>query len=113
MEDIKCGLSGMVYRTGCKERMAQIGARLQLNVNEWADRADAQPCFKAEIVRSATGAGDVSIASYLTALMNGETPEDCAKLAAAEGAASVSSYDALGGILQLDELKKRIVEYER
>ena len=92
--------------------MAQIGARLQLNVDEWAGRAGAQPCFKAETVRSATGAGDVSIAAYLTALMNGETPEDCAKMAAAEGAASVSSYDALGGILPLDELKKKITEYE-
>ena len=51
-------------------------------------------------------------AAYLTALMNGETPSDCAKLAAAEGAASVSSYDALGGILPLEELKKRIAEYE-
>ena len=102
----------MVYRTGCRERMARIGTRLQLNVDEWAGRTGAQPCFKAEIVRSATGAGDVSIAAYLTALMNGETPEDCAKIAAAEGAASVSSYDALGGILPLDELKKRIAEYE-
>ena len=109
---IKCGLYGMVYRAGCRERMAQIGARLRLNADEWAGRAGAQPCFKAETVRSATGAGDVSIAAYLTALMNGETPEDCAKIAAAEGAASVSSYDALGGILSLDELKKRIAEYE-
>ena len=70
----------------------------------------AQSCFKAETVRSATGAGDVSIAAFLTALMNGETPENCAKIAAAEGAASVSSYDALGGILPLEELKKRIAE---
>lgn len=110
---IKCGLSGMVYRAGSRERLAQIGARLRLNVDEWAGRAGAQPCFKAEIVRSTTGAGDVSIAAYLTALMNGETPEDCAKMAAAEGAASVSTYDALGGILPLDELKKRIAEYEK
>ena len=109
---IKCGLSGMVYRTGCMERIKQIGARLKLNADDWADRAGEQYCFKAEIVRCATGAGDVSIAAYLTALMNGETPANCAKLAAAEGAASVSSYDALGGILSLEELKKRIAEYE-
>ena len=92
--------------------MAQAGARLKLDVDAWADRAGIQPCFQAEIVRSTTGAGDVSIAAYLTALMNGETPEDCAKMAAAEGAASVRSYDALGGILPLDELKKKIAEYE-
>ncbi len=109
---IKCGLSGMVYRTGSGERMAQVGARLELNADAWANRSGKQPCYRAEIVRSATGAGDVSIAAYLTALMNGETPAECAKLAAAEGAASVSSYDALGGILPLNELKKRIAEYE-
>ena len=109
---IKCGLSGMVYRTGCRERIAQVGARLELHADEWTDRSGAQPCYRAEVVRSATGAGDVSIAAYLTALMNGETPEVCAKIAAAEGAASVSSYDALGGVLPLDELKKRIAEYE-
>ncbi len=109
---IKCGLSGMVYRTGCRERMAQVGVRLKLNAGAWADRAGEQACYPAETVRSATGAGDVSIATYLTALMNGETPADCARLAAAEGAASVSSYDALGGILPLDELKKRIAEYD-
>jgi len=109
---IKCGLSGMVYRTGCRERMEQVGVRLELNADKWADRSGTQSCYRAEVVRSATGAGDVSIAAYLTALMNGETPENCAKIAAAEGAASVSSYDALSGILSLNELKKRIAEYE-
>ena len=109
---VKCGLSGMVWRTGRRERLARTGGRLQLNVDEWADRAGVQPCFRAEIVRCTTGAGDVSIAAYLTALLDGAGPADCAKLAAAEGAASVSSYDALGGILSPDELKKRIAEYE-
>ena len=67
-----------------------------------------QPCFRAETVCSGTGAGDVSIAAFLTALLDGETPKDCVRLAAAEGAASVTSYDALGGILPLAELKRRI-----
>lgn len=110
---VKCGLSGMVYRTGSRERMARVGSRLELNTDVWKNRSGAQPCYRAEIVRSATGAGDVSIAAFMTALMNGETPADCAKLAAAEGAASVSSYDALGGILSLDELKQRISDYEK
>ena len=110
---VKCGLSGMAWRTGTGERLLRVGEKLKLNVDIWADRAGTQPCFKAEIVRSATGAGDVSIAAYLTALMNGETPAACAKLAAAEGAASVSSYDALGGVLPLDELRKRIAKYEK
>ena len=109
---VKCGLSGMAWRTGSRERFARVGERLKADTGAWADRAGRQACYPAEIVRSATGAGDVSIAAYLTALMNGEGPADCAKLAAAEGAASVSSYDALGGVLPLEELKKRIAAYE-
>ena len=109
---VKCGLSGMVYRTAGAERIARIGPRLELDAEAWKDRAGRQPCYRAEIVRSATGAGDVSIAAYLTAVIGGESPADCAKLAAAEGAASVSSYDALGGVLPLDELKKRIAKAE-
>ena len=109
---IKCGLSGMVWRTGSRDRLAQVGENLNLDVGSWADRAGIQPCYPAETVRSTTGAGDVSIAAYLTALMNGNPPETCAKYAAAEGAASVSSYDALGGVLPLAELEKRIAEFE-
>jgi sugar/nucleoside kinase (ribokinase family) len=109
---VKCGLSGMVWRTGSRERLAQTGERLRLDPGAWAEREGMQPCFRAETVRSATGAGDVSIAAYLTALMNGESPGNCVKLAAAEGAASVSGYDSLSGVLPLEELKQRIAEYE-
>ena len=52
------------------------------------------------------------IAAFLTALMNGESPALCAKLAAAEGAMSVGAYDPLSGLLPLDQLKQRIAEYE-
>ena len=105
---VKCGLSGMVYRTGSRERLMQVGSRLRLDRENWADKAGIQPCFQAEIVRSGTGAGDVSIAAWLTALLQGEAPDVCARLAAAEGAASVTSYDALGGILPLEECKRRV-----
>ena len=105
---VKCGLSGMAYRTGCRERVSRIGKRLVLDADAWTDQAGVQPCFLADRVCSGTGAGDVSIAAFLTALLADEAPETCVRLAAAEGAASVSSYDALGGILSLDELKRRI-----
>ena len=107
---VKCGLSGMVYCTGGKERLQGVGPRLTLAQDDWADRAGTQPCFRADTVCSGTGAGDVSIAAFLTALLTGETPENCVRLAAAEGAASVASYDALGGILPLNELKRRIAD---
>lgn len=105
---VKCGVSGMYYRTACRERLSRVGKNLSLDTETWADREGIQPCFEAEIVRSATGSGDVSIAAFLAAVLAGEKPERCAQLAAAEGAASVSTYDALSGILPLDELTRRI-----
>ena len=105
---IKCGLAGMVYRTGSRERTGRIGENLAVDPAAWADRSGIQPCFRAETVCSGTGAGDVSIAAYLTAVLEGEGPAACARLAAAEGAASVASYDALGSLLPLDELRRRI-----
>ncbi len=105
---LKCGISGMYYKTAGAERIRAIGKNLELDMGSWTDREGSQPCFEAEIVRSATGSGDVSIAAFLSAVLRGDPPARCAQLAAAEGAASVSAYDALGGILPLDELSRRI-----
>ena len=107
---VKCGVSGMYLRTSGSGRLSSVGKNLALDVGNWADREWVQPCYEAEIVRSASGSGDASIAAFLTAVLAGESPERCAALAAAEGAASVTAYDALGGILPLDELSARIDE---
>lgn len=105
---IKCGTSGMVYRTAARERMASIGSRLSLNLDEWANQIGIQPCFRAGCVRSGTGAGDTSIAAFLTGVLRGFAPADCAALAAAEGACCVTAYDALSGLLPIEELTNRI-----
>lgn len=105
---IKCGLAGMVYASSGRERMERVGRRIGLKTDEWACRKGLQRCFRAETVLSGTGAGDVSIAAFLTAVLAGEDAAMCVALAAAEGAASVTSYDALGGIRSLDELKAKI-----
>lgn len=105
---VKCGISGMVYRTGSRQRILEIGQRLHPDPDAWAGRSGVQPAYRADVVRSGTGAGDVSIAAFLTALMDGEPPESCVRLAAAEGAASVTAYDALSGLLSPGELKQRI-----
>ncbi len=105
---IKCGTSGMYYKTAGSERISTIGNNMIFNPEIWTNQEGKQPCFEAEIVRSGTGAGDLSIAAFLSCVLRGYSPQKCAELAAAEGAASVSSYDALGGLLPLDELNRRI-----
>lgn len=105
---IKCGTSGMYYRTASRNVMAGTGERLGLDLDAWSEKEGVQPCFKADIVRSGTGAGDTSIAAFLTAALDGEKIEDCVAIAAAEGACCVTSYDALGGLKSIGEIKARI-----
>lgn len=105
---IKCGTSGMYYRTAKASSMEHVGTRLELNTAQWADQSGVQPCFKADCVRSGTGAGDTSIAAFLMAVLQGKTPKECATLAAAEGACAVTSYDALGGLKPIAWLEERI-----
>ncbi len=105
---IKCGTSGMYYQTSDSERIAKVGKRLDLDVSLWTEQKGFQPCFKADRVLSATGAGDSSIAAFLKAMMDGSSPEQAVSLAAAEGACAVTTYDALSGLLPLDQLQKRI-----
>ncbi len=105
---LKCGTAGMVYKTADEETMKTVGGRLELDARVWADREGIQPCFRPDIVRSGTGAGDTSIAAFLTAVLRGFPPEKCAALAAAEGACCVTAYDALSGLRPVEELLERI-----
>lgn len=105
---IKCGLAGLVWQCARERRVAHMGGRWQPDAGAWANSRGRQACFQADIVRSGTGAGDVTIAAFLTAALDGETPAECARLAAAEGAASVTSYDALGGVMTLDQIRQRL-----
>ena len=107
---IKCGTLGLFYMTGNREAVSDIGQRLDIDRDDWADRSGIQPCFKARIVRSATGAGDTSIAAFLAALMRGKSIGECVRLAAGEGACCVTGYDALSGLKTIDELEQAISE---
>ena len=102
---IKCGTAGMYF---ISSDMKNTGPRIGLDSTLWANKEITQPCFKAETLRSATGAGDASIAAFLTAALQGKAPGECVALAAAEGACAVTSYDALGGLKSIEELQEKI-----
>lgn len=105
---IKCGTSGMYFKTADRAALDGIGQNLELDREAWASKSGIQPCFKADRVLSGTGAGDTSIAAFLVSVVNGKAPELCVALAAAEGACSVTEYDSLSGLKPLEELEKRI-----
>ena len=98
----------MLYKTAKADAIRTVGERLSLDVTRWADREGIQPCYQADQVLSATGAGDTSIAAFLTAVLRGYGPAECTALAAAEGACCVTAYDALSGLRPIEELSERI-----
>lgn len=105
---IKCGTSGMYYRTADYDTVSRIGKRLGIDAGLWADCCGVQRCFVPDAVLSGTGAGDTSIAAFLTAVLRGKAPGDCVALACAEGACCVTAYDALSGIEPIETLEARI-----
>ena len=105
---IKCGTAGMALATADRERLSRVGKQFGLNAAIWQNRCICMPYFHAPRVRSESGAGDSSIAAFLAAAAEGRDPEDCVRLAAAEGAMAVTEYEAAAGVLPLAELEKRI-----
>lgn len=105
---IKCGAPGMYFRTAGQEHLKQLESRLGLNLQEWSDKEGFERSYMPERILSGTGAGDTSIAAFLTAMLESESLESCMHLAAAAGASCVTAYDALSGLKPLDELRKKI-----
>lgn len=105
---IKCGPKGMVLKCAGVDRLEKISSRLGLRMDEWADLEIYERSYKPDRVLSGTGAGDTSIAAFLTAILKGYRPERAVQLAAATGACCLSAYDALSGLKPFAELERRI-----
>ncbi|MCD7886673.1 MAG: PfkB family carbohydrate kinase [Clostridiales bacterium] len=70
---IKCGSRGMYYRTAAAPDITPLCEKLSLAPSDWAGIFGFEKSFKPDAVRSGTGAGDTSIAAFLTAVLNGES----------------------------------------
>lgn len=105
---IKCGAPGLYYMTADEERFLGLNDIIGIDIREWANKSGFERSYKPSEVLSGTGAGDTSIAAFLTAMIDGYDFETCIRLAAAEGASCVESYDALSGLKSLDELNNKI-----
>jgi len=105
---IKCGAPGIYYRTASRQTLEKVGEKLELDVSQWADLHGFEKSYVPDRVLSGTGAGDTSIAAFLTAVLAGYSPEMSMHLAAAAGASCVAAYDALSGLKPFDELEQKI-----
>jgi len=105
---LKCGKPGMYFCSADSEKLSSVGERIELDISAWADKAIFEQSYVPERVLSGTGAGDTSIAAFLTGMLQGETPEMSLHLAAGTGASCVAAYDALSGLISLKDIKKKI-----
>ena len=108
---IKCGTPGIYFRTAAKEQLLKIGGGIGEEIAEtWAVKEAFEKSYFVEKdkVASGTGAGDTTIAAFLSAILEGKSWEDALHLATATGALCVQTYDALSGIIPLDEVQKKI-----
>lgn len=107
---VKCGAPGMYYKTSARAVMEPLCVQLELSVEEWAEQEGFERSYVPEKVLSGTGAGDTSIAAFLSAVLEGESLEEAMQLSAATGACCVAAYDALSGLKPLAELKEKIAD---
>ncbi|GAA0792058.1 sugar kinase [Faecalicatena orotica] len=105
---IKCGAPGMYYKTADRRTLMNIGSRAGLDLNSWAGREGFEKSYVPERILSGTGAGDTSIAAFLTAMLEGYPLEKTLQLSAATGASCVAVYDALSGLKSFEELENKI-----
>lgn len=103
---VKCGCKGIYYMTTDYHHLADIGANASINLSNWADKQEWIRPYEPAVIRTTTGAGDVAIAAFLVAALEGMSIRDCARLAAAEGASCLEGYDALDALRTLSELQK-------
>ena len=75
-------------------------------MDSWIGVSGQAPAKKAKKEVSGLGAGDTSIAAYLSAMLRGCEFRDCIDIALTEGALCVTAEDALSGLLPFDQLSR-------
>ncbi|MCL2248635.1 MAG: carbohydrate kinase family protein [Oscillospiraceae bacterium] len=105
---LKCGELGMYYKTATRNQLSDLCLKRKLNVNEWCEKSDFEFSYLQKNVVSGTGAGDASIAAFLTSMLHGYSIHRSTQLAAAAGACCISANDALSGLKPLNVLSEQI-----
>jgi sugar/nucleoside kinase (ribokinase family) len=105
---IKCGEPGVYFKTADHDKICLLENKLGFSLAGWSNQDSFEASYVAEHVVSATGAGDVTIAAFLTSLLLEYPLETCLNYATASGACCVEAYDALGGLKSFKEIQEKI-----
>jgi len=108
-ELIDCGTNLIMIKLGNIGLFLHTGklANISINQQKWSFKQLFSPCFEAK-VSGTTGAGDATIAGFLSQVIQDSTPEEAINIATATGAYCVEARDATSGIKSIKEIKKRI-----
>jgi sugar/nucleoside kinase (ribokinase family) len=104
---IKLGNQGLYLRSSNKISRDNLGGAFADNVESWVGFKAQLPCFKVDAVGT-TGAGDVTVAGFLAAILRGLHPAEAITTALAVGACCVEASDALSGLRSWDATWERI-----
>jgi sugar/nucleoside kinase (ribokinase family) len=102
----KLGEMGMYLKTAASQHFSRL-KRLDIQVDEWANRIVWSPAFQVNVVGT-TGAGDSAYAGFLASLLKGLTPEAALRWACAVGACNVEAVDSTGGVRSWSETLARL-----
>lgn len=105
---LKLGDQGLYIKTTSDmTRLKNLGHCDLHSIENWRSRELLIPCFEVN-VSGTTGAGDCTIAGFVTGVLNGLSIEECLKVAVAVGAHNVESVDGTSGIPEWENVIKRI-----
>ncbi len=104
---LKLGDKGVYLKTGPSTSINQMTRTRPNQRLSWAEYEAWLPCFSVN-VKGTTGAGDVTVAGFLTGLINGLSLTDALYGALAVGANCVEATDALSGLRSWENTWERI-----
>lgn len=104
---LKLGDNGVYFRSNATLTPDVFGKGAPVNIDEWKGRELWARCYKVKVIGT-TGAGDATIAGFLSGLLRNLSPEDSVNFAVAVGACNVEAIDALSGIRTWDETQARM-----
>ena len=105
---VKCGAKGFYYQAKDADAFALLEEESGLDFSSFAGKAGFEKSYVPNAVVSGTGAGDTTIAAFLTAMCKGYPLERCLQLAAGTGASCVEAIDSLSGLKSFEELIAKI-----
>jgi sugar/nucleoside kinase (ribokinase family) len=104
---LKMGYRGLYVRTAGRAAIEAMGRAAPSDPAAWADQELWIACFKVNLV-GAAGAGDSTIAGFLSGLLRDMSLVEATTAAVAVGACNVEAADTLSGVRSWDETLHRV-----